>query len=129
MAENTIRDHTAVYAVVFFMANVLFVVFGGVFYLALWVLYLRHYKNASPVTRNHLKQALIAASLSTTIFVIINIYIMANGGYIPLSRSAIIAIELYGLVVLPLFMATGVFVLFKAIRNEDVRYPLIGRLI
>ena len=29
MTENTIRDHTAVYAVVFFMANVLFVVFGG----------------------------------------------------------------------------------------------------
>ena len=129
MTENTIRDYTAVYAVAFFMANVLFVVFGGVFYLALWVLYLRHYKNAPPVTRSHLKQALIAASLSTTIFVIINIFIISNGGYIPLSRSAIIAIELYGLVVLPLFMATGVFALFKAIRNEDVRYPLIGRLI
>jgi hypothetical protein len=129
MTNRTTNDHTAVYAVVFFMANVLFVIFGGVFYLALWVLYLRRYKNASLVTRNHLKQALIAASLSTAIFILINIYIMVSGGYIPLSRSAIVAIELYGLVVLPLFMATGVFALFGAIKNEDVRYPLIGRLV
>jgi hypothetical protein len=129
MTNRTTNDHTAVYAVVLFMANVLFVIFGGVFYLALWVLYLRRYKNASPVTQNHLKQALIAASLSTAIFILINIYIMVSGGYIPLSRSAIVAIELYGLVVLPLFMATGVFALFGVIKNEDVRYPLIGRLV
>lgn len=129
MSEHQMNDHTAVFAVVFFMANVLFVVFGGVFYLALWALYLRRYKTSSPVTQNHLKQALIAASLSTTIFVIINIYIITTGGYIPLSRSAIIAIELYGLVVLPTFMATGVFALFKAIKQEDFHYPLISRLL
>ena len=129
MTENTIRDHTAVYAVVFFMANVLFVVFGGVFYLALWVLYLRRYKTSLPVTRSHLKQALIAASLSTAIFVAINVCIIANGGYVPLTRTAIVAIELYGLLVLPIFMATGVFALFRAIKNENFRYPLIYRLI
>lgn len=129
MTESTTNDHTAVFAVVFFMANVLFVVFGGVFYLALWVLYLRRYKYSSPVAQNHLKQALITASMSTVFFVVINIYIIANGGYVPLSRSAIIAIELYGLLVLPIFMATGVFALFKAIKNEDFHYPLIGRLI
>lgn len=129
MNENTASNNTAALGVVFFMANVLFVIFGGIFYLALWVLYFRRYKTSSPVTQNHLKQALIAASISTVIFVAINIFIMFTGGYVPLSRSAIIAIELYGLLVLPIFMATGVYALSKAIRNEDVRYPLIGRLI
>jgi hypothetical protein len=129
MTENTKSDNTAVLAVVLYMANVIFVVFGGVFYLALWVLYLRRYKTSSPLTQNYLKQALITASVSTTIFVTINIYIIVNGGYIPLSRSAIVAIELYGLIVLPLFMATGVFALFKAIRNERFNFPLINRLL
>ena len=129
MTENTHSDHTAVLAVVFYMANILFVIFGGIFYLALWVLYLRRYKTASRVTQNHLKQALIAASLTTTIFIVINIFILTTGGYIPLTRSAIIVIELYGLVVLPVFMGLGVYALSKAIKNEDVRYPLIGRFI
>lgn len=129
MDNDTQKDHNAEFAIVFFMANLLFVIFGGIFYLALWVLYVRRYKNSTPVTQNHLKQALIAASLSTAIFVSINIYIIITGGYIPLSRSAILALELYGLLVLPLFMGMGIFALSKAIRNEDIRYPLIGRLI
>lgn len=129
MTEDTKIDHTATLAVALYMANVLFVVFGGVFYLALWVLYVRRYKTSSPLAQSYLKQALIAASLSTAIFVVINIYIIANGGYIPLSRSAIVAIELYGLVVLPLFMATGVFALFKSIKNERFNFPLINRLL
>ena len=129
MTDDTKIDHTATLAVVLYMANVLFVVFGGVFYLALWLLYLRRYKTSSPLAQSYLKQALIAASLSTAIFVVINIYIFANGGYIPLSRSAIVAIELYGLVVLPLFMATGVFALFKSIKNERFNFPLINRLL
>jgi len=129
MTDNSTSDNTAALAVAFYMANVIFVVFGGVFYLALWVLYARRYKNASPVAQSHLKQAVIAASLSSAIFIAINIYIIVNGGYIPLSRSAIVAIELYGLIVIPLFMATGVFALFKAIKKEDFHYPLIGRFI
>lgn len=123
------EDHTAVLAVSFFIANLLFVVFGGIFYLALWVLYIRRYKTASVITQNHLKQALIAASLSTLIFIAINIFIVYTGGYVPLSRSAILAIELYGLLVMPVMMGLGVFALLKAIKNEDIRYPVIGRLI
>lgn len=129
MKKETQDDNTAVLAVVFFMANLLFIIFGGIFYLALWVLYLRRYKKSSVVIQNHLKQALIAATLSTAIFIAINIFILYTGGYVPLSSSAIIAIELYGLLVLPLFMGLGIFALLKAIKNEEIRYPLIGRLI
>ncbi len=129
MSIHKTSDRTAIYGVVLFMANVLFVIFGGVFYLALWVLVIRRYKTSSPVTQNHLKQALIAASLTTAIFIILNVFILSTGGYIPLSRSAILAIELYGIVVLPAFMGLGVYALSKAIRHEEVRYPLIGRLI
>ena len=129
MSHHAHDDHTAVFAVALFMANLLFVIFGGIFYLALWVLYIRRYKTASVVVQNHLKQALIAASLSTFIFICINIFILYSGGYVPLSRSAIVAIELYGLLVLPSFMGLGVFALLKAIKNEDIHYPVIGRLI
>ncbi|MCP4009972.1 MAG: hypothetical protein GY726_10730 [Proteobacteria bacterium] len=129
MSEHTASDRTAIFGVIFFMANVLFVIFGGIFYLALWVLLVRRYKKSSPLAQNHLKQALIAASLTTIIFIILNIFILSTGGYVPLSRSAILAIELYGIVVLPLFMGLGVYALSKAIRHEEIRYPLIGRLV
>ncbi len=129
MSNNSTNDHTAALAVVFYIANVLFVIFGGVFYLALWILYARRYKSASPIAQSHLKQALVAASVSTAIFIAINLYVIANGGYVPLSRPAIVAIELYGLIVIPLFMATGVFALFKAVKNEPFQYPLIGRFV
>ena len=129
MTDDTKIDHTATLAVVLYMANVLFVVFGGVFYLALWLLYLRRYKTSSPLAQSYLKQALIAASLSTAIFVVINIYIFANGGYIPLSRSAIVAIELCRPFSLWLWPAPGVFALFKSIKNERFNFPLINRLL
>ncbi len=129
MSTQEQTDHSAVLAVAFFMANILFIIFGGIFYLALWILVIRRYKMSSTITQNHLKQALIAASLTTVIFIVINIFILYTGGYVPLSRSAIIALEMYGLLILPAFMGLGVYALFKAIRHEDVRYPIIGRLV
>lgn len=122
-------DHTAVIAVALFMVNILFIIFGGIFYLALWVLVIRRYNKSSTIVQNHLKQALIAASLTTIIFIGINIFILSTGGYVPLSRSSIIVLEMYGLLILPSFMGLGVYALFKAFKNEDVRYPIIGRLV
>jgi len=63
--KDKTNNHTAAFAEAFFIGNLLFV---GVFYLALWTLYLLRYKNASVITQNHLKQTLVASSISTTIF-------------------------------------------------------------
>ena len=129
MSTQEPGDHTAVIAVALFMANILFIIFGGIFYLALWVLVIRRYNTSSTIVQNHLKQALIAASITSMIFIAINIFILYTGGYVPLSRSAIVVLEMYGLLILPSFMGLGVYALFKAFKNEDVRYPIIGSLI
>lgn len=118
------NDHTAAYAEAFFIGNLLFV---GVFYLALWVLYFMRYKKSSAITQNHLKQALIGSSISTTIFLCINIFIMLTSGYA--SVTALFSLEFYFMVLLPLFLVVGILGFTRAIKGMDFRYPLIGRFI
>jgi uncharacterized Tic20 family protein len=118
------NDHTAAYAEAFFIANLLFV---GVFYLALWVLYLLRYKKSSAITQNHLKQALIGSSISTTIFICINIFIMLTAGYA--SVTALFTLEFYFMLLLPLFLIVGILGFTRAIKGIDFSYPLIGRFI
>ncbi len=117
------QDHTAAFAEAFFIGNLLFV---GVFYMALWVLYLRRYKKASPVTRHHLKQTLIGASISTSIFIAINIFIILTTGYA--SVTALFSLEFYFMLLLPLFLIVGIIGFTRAIKGLDFSYPLIGRL-
>ena len=118
------NDHTAAFAEAFFIGNLLFV---GVFYLALWLLYFLRYEKASSITRNHLKQALVASSISTTIFIIINIFIMLTTGYA--SVSALFSLEFYFMLLLPLFLVVGILGFSKAIKGLDFTYPLIGRFV
>ena len=49
-------DHSAAFAQAFFIGNLLFV---GAFYLALWVLYLLRYKDASDITKRHILQVML----------------------------------------------------------------------
>ncbi len=118
------NDHTAAYAEAFFIGNLLFV---GVFYLALWVLYFMRYKKSSAITQNHLKQALIGSSISTTIFLCINIIIMLTSGYS--SVAALFSLEFYFMLLLPLFLVVGILGFTRAIKGIDFSYPLIGRFI
>jgi len=122
--KHNTHDHTAAYAEAFFIGNLLFV---GAFYLALWVLYLLRYKKSSAITQNHLKQALIGSSISTTIFLIINIIIMLTSGYA--SVTALFSLEFYFMLLLPLFLVVGILGFTRAIKGMDFSYPLIGRFI
>ena len=122
--KQTLNDHTAAYAEAFFIGNLLFV---GVFYLALWVLYFLRYKKASAITQRHLKQTLIGSSISTTIFISINIYIMLTSGYA--SVTALFSLEFYFMLLLPLFLVVGIMGFTRAIKGVDFSYPLIGRFI
>ena len=123
-SEHKTQDHTAAFAQAFFIGNLLFV---GAFYLALWVLYFLNYKKASAITLNHLKQALFGSSISTAIFIVINIYIMQTGGYA--SLTALLSLEFYFMILLPLFLVVGILGFTKAIKGIAFSYPLIGRFI
>lgn len=133
MSNNTDSDHSAAIAVGLFMANLLFIVFGGIFYLLLWVLYLRRYKHASEITQHHLKQALIAATITSAIFIGIilltglNLFSLATGGDIHISLAAMLALDFYFMVIVPAFIVLGILAFIKAVRGEDFDYPLISR--
>ncbi len=118
------NDHTAAYAAAFFIGNLLFV---GAFYLALWVLYFFRYEKSSAITKRHLKQALIGSSISTTIFICINIFIILTTGYA--SVTALFSLEFYFMLLLPLFLVVGILAFTKAVKGIDFNYPLISRFI
>ena len=118
------NDFTAAYAEAFYIGNLLFV---GVFYLALWVLYLFHYEKSSLITQRHLKQTLIGSSISTAIFVAINIFILLTSGYA--SVTALFTLEFYFMLILPLFFVAGIMGFSRAIKGLDFSYPLIGHLL
>ena len=118
------KDHTAAYAEAFFIGNLLFV---GFFYLALWLLYFRRYKNSSAIAKNHLRQALLGSSISTSIFLVINVFIILTTGYA--SVSALFSLEFYFMLLFPLFLVVGILGFSKAIKGIDFTYPLIGRFI
>ncbi len=68
-AKLQIDDHTGTVAEAFFIANLLFV---GIFYVFLWGLYFLAYKNATPISKHHLKQTLVAGGITTLIVILLN---------------------------------------------------------
>lgn len=117
-------DHTGTVAEALFIANLLFI---GVFYIVLWGLFFLSYKNASQVSKNHLKQTLAASSLSTLIVVALNIFIVSTAGYA--SATALISAEVYLMLVVPLFMVVGIMGFTKAVNEKDFMFPVIGKLL
>lgn len=115
------NQHTAAFAEAFFIANLLFV---GIFYLALWILFILRFKHSSLVTRHHLQQTLIASSLSTSIFLAINIFIIFTSGYA--SVMALLLLEIYFMLLLPLLLVVGIIGFTKAVKRLTFNYPLIS---
>ncbi len=122
--SRQIEDHSGTIAEAFFIANLLFV---GIFYLLLWGLYLLAYKNASPVSKSHIKQTLIASSISTLIVILLNLFILLTSGYA--SATALIVAEVYLMLIVPLFMIVGILGFTKAVQGLDFSFPVIGRFI
>ena len=120
--EEEENDHIGAYAQAFFIANLLFV---GVFYLALWLLYFLRYKQASTVSQQHIRQSLFASSISTGIFAIINIVILQTDGYA--SLTALLSLEVYFMFIAPLFLIVGLMGFAKAVRDLAFNYPLFGK--
>jgi cytochrome bd-type quinol oxidase subunit 2 len=118
------EDHSGTIAEALFIANLLFV---GIFYLLLWGLYFLAYKNASPVSKSHIKQTLIASSISTLIVILLNLFILLTSGYA--SATALIVAEVYLMLIVPLFMIVGILGFTKAVQGLDFSFPLISKFI
>ncbi len=121
--EETI-DYTGAVAEALFLANLLFI---GIFYIILWGLFLLTYKHVSQVSKNHLKQTLIASSITTLIAIALNIFVVTTAGYA--SATALITAEVYLMVIVPLFMIIGILGFIKAVNGKDYKYPLIGNML
>ncbi len=117
-------DHTGAYAEAFLILNLLFI---GIFYLALWVLYLLKYEKVSSVSKNHLRQTLVVSSISTLIVAVLNIFILLSSGYA--SATALIVAEIYLMLIVPLFMIFGIQGFIKAVNDKIYNYPFIHKFI
>ncbi len=104
------------------LANLLF---AGIVYGGLWYLYLRHYAQAGPLVQQHIKQAVWVASISTGLFIVLNGIILLQGGYHTI--TALMLLEIYYMLIVPLFFIPGLMALVKAIQGRGYRYPLIGK--
>lgn len=122
--DHPVQDHIGAYAEAFFLANLLFV---GVFYLLLWGLYFVFYKRASRVSKNHIKQTLVASTLSTLIVIILNIVVVLTSGYA--SAAGLLLAEVYLMLIVPLFMIVGILGFIKAVNDKNYSYPLMVNLV
>ncbi len=122
--EKYRHDYTGAVAEAFFMANLLFI---GVFYLILWAFYFLAYKNASKISKNHIKQALLTSTITTLIAGILAVIAYTTTGFA--SVQALIMAEVYLMVIVPLFMVLGIFGFTKAINEKNFKFPLIGKLL
>lgn len=123
MSQPSSEDNTAAFAEAFFIANLLFV---GVFYLALWGLYFLRFNQTTVLGRQHLSQTLLASSVSTIIFLGINVLILVTNGYA--SLTALFSLEFYYMLIVPLFLTVGIIAFTQAIKGLPYSYPVIGQL-
>ncbi|PCJ30756.1 MAG: hypothetical protein COA90_08290 [Gammaproteobacteria bacterium] len=124
MTSTQEQDNTAVIAQAFFIGNLLFV---GVLYIALWGLYTLRYSTSSAFSQQHLRQSLMSSSLSTLIFMGINLFIILTDGYA--SLTGLVCLEVYFMFIVPLFLAVGLMGFIKAIQGKEFIYPFIGKRI
>jgi len=120
--NTTPKEHSAALAEALFIANLLFI--GGG-YIGLWILYFTRYHKVGAISQSHIRQALVAASISTAIVLIINIVIVLTSGYA--SLPALLSAEVYLMLVVPVFLVVGIIAFSRAIKGEYFRFPVIGR--
>jgi uncharacterized Tic20 family protein len=126
--DDITRRHSdrrlAVTAQGLYLLNLLFPLIPLVFLLAI---YFRRVADAGALGRNHLRQALPAALVSSVLFVLANGVVLAYGGY--RSVVALITFEVYFIAVVPLFVIPGLMGLLRAMNEQEFRFPILGRFV
>ena len=96
-------------------------------YIGLLFLYLRHRSSSSKFLWAHTVQPVVAASISTLLFLAGNLFVILSSGY--KSIQALIIFEIYYIAVVPPFLVLGLFGLIKAMSDDIYIYPVIGRFV
>lgn len=116
-------DYTlAIVAECLYLTNLL--LFPGLAFILLTLLYLKHKHHQSLVVRCHLKQAFVGSVWAGVMIVVVSLVIVAIGGF---SHAAtwVVAV-LYFISVHAALVLLGAFGLSKAINGQLYRYFLIG---
>lgn len=99
----------------------------GLAFLALLWLYFRHRDDAPPLARGHLRQTLSASLWAGALLVIVNLLIVALGGYdAPWTWVIVI---LYFTTAHTTLVVLGTLGLARALAGQPYRYPLVGKLL
>ncbi len=93
-------------------------------FVILALLYLSQRRHESRLARNHLKQAFVAAGITTALFLPILLIVLDSGFE---SFALLIAVEIYLVAVVTSFAIVATFGLLKAMSQQEYRYPLIGK--
>lgn len=117
---------TAITGEILFLLNLLLPVLPLLFLI---FLNLKHRGTTNDFLRAHLKQPLIAAIISTSLFLLGILFIVMTGGYKSISIQLIVVLEVYTLIVVIPMLIPGLIGVIKAMSGENYRYPLIGRLL
>jgi uncharacterized Tic20 family protein len=113
----------AVTVEVLYLANLLLL--PGLAFLVLLIVYVRHIKQAPPLAACHLHQTLTASIWAAVILIIVNVVIIAMGGYSSLWTWVIVI--LYFTLCHAALVLVGTMGLAKAMAGKVYRYPLVGR--
>ena len=122
-ADPEPTGHTlAIVAESLYLANLL--VAPGLAFLALYWLWLRHGRTASPVARQHLKQATFVSLWGGGLIVAFSALFIAAGGLH--SEWTWMVVILYFTCIHSTLVMFGLFGLAKAMAGQAWRFPLIG---
>jgi len=113
----------AVTAESLYLANLLLA--PGLAFLALALLYARRHASAPPLAAAHLSQTLSASLWAGLLLVVVNLLILALGGY-HAAHTWIILI-LYFTLAHSTLVVCGAIGLARALAGQCWRYPLVGR--
>jgi hypothetical protein len=121
--DTTVPGQTiAVTAEALYLANLLLLP-GFSFAILLW-LFFRHRRNGAALARCHLRQTVAASLWAGVILVIVNVLILATGGY--QSANVWMYVIIYFTVGHSSLILLGMVGLAKAMAGRAWRYPIIG---
>jgi len=113
----------AVTAESLYLANLLLA--PGLAFIALVVVYRKMHATAPPLAASHLSQTLSASLWAGVLLVLINLLILAMGGY--QTAHTWIVLILYFTLAHSTLVVCGAIGLSKALAGQCWRYPLVGR--
>lgn len=111
-------------AIVFHGLMLLNLLFPVVIYLGLTVLWVKNHKTSDPAMYAAVNQAWVAASISTTLFILGHVMILTWAQY--KSTFALITFEVYFVFVVPIFLIPGLLGLVKSNAGLIYHYPILG---